>query len=214
MRHEANKAVYQTNFYPRPLRRGRRQPAETAAGRSWISIHALFAEGDTSRPPSITSDLEFLSTPSSQRATRRRTTQGGTLRFLSTPSSQRATRPAMPLGGISEFLSTPSSQRATIPSDEECAAMFTFLSTPSSQRATQRLVHVQTALGISIHALFAEGDCNLVLVLLDPCTNFYPRPLRRGRPPASPPTPTKSSFLSTPSSQRATRAHRPGKRLA
>ena len=59
---------------------------------------------------------------------------------------------------------------------------------------------------ISIHALFAEGD----LPAAAPAgrsPHFYPRPLRRGRPPPySTSNASVSIFLSTPSSQRATAA--------
>ena len=171
MRHEANKAVYQTNFYPRPLQRGRRQPAETAAGRSWISIHALFAEGDDdgcrlvfnaflflSTPSSqrattgvsvVMVKVQFLSTPSSQRATTARCTTHGIARtFLSTPSSQRATTEFSRMDFYRRFLSTPSSQRATS-ACLQCFRSGRFLSTPSSQRATLRAEH-----GVVLQELF------------------------------------------------------------
>ena len=57
-----------------------------------------------------------------------------------------------------------------------------FLSTPSARRATS-----QTC---------TSSACSL---------NFYPRPPRGGRPPASATTAPQSRFLSTPSSRRATR---------
>ena len=57
------------DFYPRPLRRGR--PSGWSARASWydISIHALFAEGDQRLSFRMAFPLAFLSTPSSQRAT-------------------------------------------------------------------------------------------------------------------------------------------------
>ena len=42
------------------------------------------------------------------------------------------------------------------------------------------LMHDADTLGISIHALFAEGDLGGVQMVLS-VYNFYPRPLRRGR---------------------------------
>ena len=136
MRHEANKAVYQTNFYPRPLRRGRRQPAETAAGRSWISIHALFAEGD---------DWSLRCNGKSAIS----------IHALFAEGDPKAAKAYSRYSG--------------------------FLSTPSSQRATAAWENNFLGIQISIHALFAEGDAARVSnppAQLD----FYPRPLRRGRP--------------------------------
>ena len=122
-----------------------------------ISIHALFAEGDHGDHRPHVHIVIFLSTPSSQRAT------------------------AVVAGGVAlyKFLSTPSSQRAT---GRRCymMEMEPFLSTPSSQRATLQAHGVPRGQCISIHALFAEGDGGT-----STCTsrspNFYPRPLRRGR---------------------------------
>ena len=56
-----------------------------------------------------------------------------------------------------------------------------FLSTPSSQRATVFLYICYGFTRISIHALFAEGDRGLWQTSKKG-GNFYPRPLRRGRP--------------------------------
>ena len=60
---------------------------------STISIHALFAEGDPGTPAGNAPPRQFLSTPSSQRATFLIMMGRGNGKFLSTPSSQRATRP-------------------------------------------------------------------------------------------------------------------------
>ena len=56
-----------------------------------------------------------------------------------------------------------------------------FLSTPSSQRATDACALRDLGRRISIHALFAEGDATSARHI-DISKNFYPRPLRRGRP--------------------------------
>ena len=56
-----------------------------------------------------------------------------------------------------------------------------FLSTPSARRATPSRCHLQKLFCISIHALCEEGDqtdTTLAMTL----ANFYPRPLRGGRP--------------------------------
>mgnify|MGYP005764733477 CR=1 FL=1 len=101
------------------------------------------------------------------------------------------------------FLSTPSSQRATVAAVVNQLRTQRFLSTPSSQRATAEQHPAVLALPISIHALFAEGDVMQMAIMLTitisihalfaegdggsntrpaPQTDFYPRPLRRGRP--------------------------------
>ena len=57
---------------------------------------------------------------------------------------------------------------------------------------------------ISIHALREEGDAvgkGAVCSIRD----FYPRPPRGGRPRQQSPSPSSSSFLSTPSARRATK---------
>ena len=56
---------------------------------------------------------------------------------------------------------------------------------------------------ISIHALCEEGDRRLC-THPEPTGYFYPRPLRGGRPTASPMIKPCSVFLSTPSARRAT----------
>ena len=191
------------NFYPRPLRRGRRvassprmsadtlflsTPSSQRAtprrgdrnGLQQISIHALFAEGDHrdrphggDRPISIHAlfaegdDLHLGR-------------DGRRFEFLSTPSSQRATQSAVWPSSRKRFLSTPSSQRATVRSSPICTRPI-FLSTPSSQRAT----------GALRRAAPLRRD-------------FYPRPLRRGRRNNNKYGAWFGIFLSTPSSQRAT----------
>ena len=147
-----------------------------------ISIHALFAEGDSEVLHVLLCRIQFLSTPSSQRAT---------------------VVPIPPIKRSAAFLSTPSSQRATAVSFSSTAPM-AFLSTPSSQRATGCDRAGVRHRAISIHALFAEGDrlaiCDqdstarflstpssqrattlMVYLMLDSIIHFYPRPLRRGR---------------------------------
>ena len=57
------------DFYPRPLRRGRQSGWSARASWYDISIHALFAEGDQRLSFRMAFPLAFLSTPSSQRAT-------------------------------------------------------------------------------------------------------------------------------------------------
>ena len=102
-----------TDFYPRPLRGGRRFQPPAPDDTPEISIHALCEEGDPGpagknhnknyfypRPlrggrrddnTFIQTYFQFLSTPSARRATDHRGYRHGMGRFLSTPSARRAT---------------------------------------------------------------------------------------------------------------------------
>ena len=122
------------NFYPRPLRGGRRCPLQSA--------------GNNGR---------FLSTPSARRATKNAVPIRGQKLFLSTPSARRATcgdRQGHSTGPISiHALCEEGDPAAAPPSAEQ-----QFLSTPSARRAT-RLFRLQSVrVLISIHALCEEGD--------------------------------------------------------
>ena len=217
------------HFYPRPPRGGRRSSQLKTSNRQSISIHALLAEGDarssvldqsapvisihallaegdTASRPAGAPTGQFLSTPSSRRATRPSTGGIGDFLFLSTPSSRRATErrrrslwepdhfyPRPPRGGrplgttgdadfLKVFLSTPSSRRATAVLYRP-HSLSRFLSTPSSRRATcNELINGGQALVISIHALLAEGDLRCQARHAGPWHDFYPRPPRGGRP--------------------------------
>ena len=83
------------------------------------------------------------------------------------------------------------------------AEAYTFLSTPSARRATDFYYPVFANLGISIHALCEEGDARRE-IYIQYRTDFYPRPLRGGRPASVPQPPDCCKFLSTPSARRAT----------
>ena len=106
-----------TNFYPRPLRGGRRIPQRL--------IH---------------NDRRFLSTPSARRATQRqhhlRRRRGISIHALCEEGDRRS-------GCTSQltqrFLSTPSARRATRCTCPEAVAAYEFLSTPSARRATRQL---------------------------------------------------------------------------
>ncbi len=149
-----------------------------------ISIHALCEEGDPAATPSSTGRYDFYPRP----------LRGGRL------SSQM------------------------FPWDP-----FSFLSTPSARRATLDVLDVLHPDAISIHALCEEGDfwisasvCGISVFLSTPSArratglavlspyspaNFYPRPLRGGRPFFENYGTIKSQFLSTPSARRATKCH-------
>ena len=146
------------NFYPRPLRGGRRHGQCLSNPAGAISIHALCEEGDSrrcrccrSRPISIHALCEEGDgvNPYSGLA--------GFL-FLSTPSARRATLSSSTLKPFCfRFLSTPSARRAT-PEKATVLRSLKFLSTPSARRATVFVGVPEEALGISIHALCEEGD--------------------------------------------------------
>ncbi len=146
----------------------------------------------------------FLSTPSARRATRIVTICNIVAKFLSTPSARRATALSKSVSTASIFLSTPSARRATAANTPKLCYKFIsihalceegdggawydstvdliFLSTPSARRATH--LPLASCLGwrISIHALCEEGDPRFPACTLQRA-NFYPRPLRGGRPP-------------------------------
>ena len=193
----------QTYFYPRPPRGGRRGRARRELYAGIISIHALREEGDTKSTTTSRRRSQFLSTPSTRRAT-----HAGVLRVLLQQISIHALReegdlqggrpdpgtdyfyPRPPRGGRLTgvttflrsivFLSTPSARRAT-QHHRKGTHTEIFLSTPSARRATP--YHCETLLG----------------------EKFLSTPSARRA------TTTKlygvwsSIFLSTPSARRATR---------
>ena len=65
---------------------------------------------------------------------------------------------------------------------------YEFLSTPSARRATQHSLATVIHIRISIHALREEGDA-LRTPTITTTSDFYPRPPRGGRPPATTPSP-------------------------
>ena len=85
-----------------------------------------------------------------------------------------------------------------------CLSSSSFLSTPSARRATVVVDKRLAGHAISIHALCEEGDSTFIKA----ChigVDFYPRPLRGGRPAWSWWPRRTARFLSTPSARRATR---------
>ena len=169
------------HFYPRPPRGGR--PVAFFISRGLllaISIHALLAEGDSFRGREASScgisihallaegDLQafsrccflaqFLSTPSSRRATPRGQRGENGVKFLSTPSSRRATCPdrlsrAFPSISIHALLA----EGDAIVRSMFCCPSYFY---PRPPRGGRRhcLAHVARFRVISIHALLAEGD--------------------------------------------------------
>ena len=168
------------NFYPRPPRGGRPDPA-----------------------PGGVNPCGFLSTPSARRATRQGPLQIGLERFLSTPSARRATGAVQQpftadvisihalreegdnihvlyLQSVRNFYPRPP-RGGRLASCGICGMLKLFLSTPSARRATQK--------GGFIMGVRA---------------NFYPRPPRGGRRSMFQRAPEGEKFLSTPSARRAT----------
>ena len=154
--------------------------SDTKAGR--ISIHALCEEGDFLVKLCITVDAAFLSTPSARRATdprvllqRARTISIHALCEEGDPglwhSDTKAGRISIhALCEEGDFL-----VKLCITVDAA------FLSTPSARRATHGLQAGDVKVEISIHALCEEGDPPKA-GLQAPHGDFYPRPLRGGRP--------------------------------
>ena len=145
-------------FYPRPLRGGRQ-------------VHVVGRIGIQ----------QFLSTPSARRATGSECHLVPSSKFLSTPSARRATQnQGVKKSGSPISIHALCEEGDTL-SGAQPEAGWTFLSTPSARRATNYLAGPIGDFLISIHALCEEGDAwpkrNAVR-----CHNFYPRPLRGGRP--------------------------------
>ena len=148
-------------FYPRPPRGWRRHRQGSGSGTGRISIHALREEGDQSTWKPV------LSLPISIHALRE---EGDRCCQKYCPGC-RYFYPRPPRGG------RPSSALVLL-------IAVRFLSTPSARRATWAQDAADWLLAISIHALREEGDSTYLSGLVF-YFNFYPRPPRGGRQPAS-----------------------------
>ncbi len=174
-------SVTWNHFYPRPLRRGRPYDRRGNRHMGEISIHALFAEGDPTLGEAVNDAVEFLSTPSSQRATS--TNPGGVGHvwvFHPRPLRRGRLLRRAGAGQSHGFHPRPLRRGRHVVVDGVPYADL-FLSTPSSQRATRGQASKGGKTNISIHALFAEGDQGTSKQRRQD-KYFYPRPLRRGRP--------------------------------
>ena len=191
------------DFYPRPLRGGRRADGAHTGGTDAISIHALCEEGDSSGCAIRTPCWYFY------------------------PRPLRGGRHVHILGvGIDLVISI---HALCEEGDLRCGCCFLrhglFLSTPSARRATAKAGGRQRLFDISIHALCEEGDKDgnkkgfewqiSIHALCEEgdgrCSaaaghppDFYPRPLRGGRHAADGLLIRGGLFLSTPSARRAT----------
>ena len=147
-----------------------------------ISIHALCEEGDAFLFRQ--SPLRCYFYPRPLRGGRLfchwlcRRTLGS---FLSTPSARRATSDTAPITHPSKHFYPRPLRGGRRRAEFVITPKFLFISTPSARWATWRSSSLIVFLGISIHALCEEGDA-IVVALQILCGNFYPRPLRGGRP--------------------------------
>ena len=145
------------NFYPRPLRGGRRRATPILAswsgflstpsarratdfkfnigGDSEISIHALCEEGDHEMLVKSTKDNYFYPRP--LRGGRRRRNRETNIPLDFYPRPLRGGRPTF---------------------TTRCSQIWEFLSTPSARRATDDVRDAFELGQISIHALCEEGD--------------------------------------------------------
>ena len=146
-----------------------------------ISIHALLAESDAEKYRDTQAIIEFLSTPSSRRATSHTPPclrPAGISIHALLAESDGPSRSFLP-GCRYFYPRPPRGERLSFgmlrPQTQE------FLSTPSSRRATAQYDLRQQSQPISIHALLAESDPRTHENRLQR-GDFYPRPPRGERP--------------------------------
>ena len=170
----------------------------------------------------------FLSTPSARRATGRFRLRRFLAEFLSTPSARRATQPRTPYAyerAISIHALCEEGDSGCCTSSSSPTDFY-----PRPLRGGRLAVSGRAGRprSISIHALCEEGDRRtrrgaamtgiflstpsarrataLSSLEVSGFSNFYPRPLRGGRPTVTQQPRGTSIFLSTPSARRATEA--------
>ena len=171
-----------TNFYPRPPRGGRQAICSISGMHACISIHALREEGDAFYDDLFDGFLQFLSTPSARRATRRSQLHRQ-LRRISIHALREE----------GDFL------------DESMKTVGYVISIHALREEGDKalLVSACISVDISIHALREEGD-RPQSDAGKGIRNFYPRPPRGGRQFVYPGEAAVTIFLSTPSARRAT----------
>ena len=126
-----------------------------------ISIHALREEGDHFNRPHPVPVYVFLSTPSARRATSALIPSGAPLLDFYPRPPRGGRHVAVHRGNAVGVISIHALREEGDPVSLICPVMLKrFLSTPSARRATV-----------------------LILLMLKPLLNFYPRPPRGGRPP-------------------------------
>ena len=200
-----------------------------------ISIHALREEGDMPILRACLVRCLFLSTPSARRATGRFRLRRFLAEFLSTPSARRATQPRTPYAyerAISIHALCEEGDSGCCTSSSSPTDFY-----PRPLRGGRLAVSGRAGRprSISIHALCEEGDRRtrrgaamtgiflstpsarrataLSSLEVSGFSNFYPRPLRGGRPTVTQQPRGTSIFLSTPSARRATCGQCTGCRL-
>ena len=169
------------NFYPRPLRGGRRENGDVAHHTVVISIHALCEEGDGRmgkksghlsdfypRPLRGGRQVAFCHLVFSFGISIHALCEEGdgfdtadaetSVEFLSTPSARRATLQCLVTWSSHRYF-YPRPLRGGRRNAGMClAGSCGFLSTPSARRATSHKLTADLAQQISIHALCEEGD--------------------------------------------------------
>ena len=146
------------DFYPRPLRGGR--PGSGSSMCCGFYFYPRPLRGG--RPPVV---------PTSRLPDR----------FLSTPSARRATATLLRIAKAQNISIHALCEEGDLQFRQAYSDAGLFLSTPSARRATARSGHQAAQDEISIHALCEEGDAVRILLCAG-TLNFYPRPLRGGRP--------------------------------
>ena len=204
LRHSSKLQQDKGYFYPRPPRGGRlcipcacwlcpRFLSTPSARRATahkcphcaglhISIHALREEGDLPWLSLCSAIGKFLSTPSARRATDAPLIWATSLMYFYPRPLRGGRQPSVSAPGCNYiFLSTPSARRAT-----GVAALCRLHLTISIHALCEEgdayhPVTLHPDIPISIHALCEEGDSR-VQTQTAARLDFYPRPLRGGRP--------------------------------
>ena len=197
-------SIHLHDFYPRPLRGGRQAGLRRSSAPLHISIHALCEEGDLSVAYQKAIAGNFYPRP----------LRGG--RPVTNPAAFTGGRisihalceegdPVQVGGkhGTHDFYPRPL-RGGRHGRAGGVLLLDLFLSTPSARRATWQGGCDYNLQLISIHALCEEGDISPFSGTTS-CCNFYPRPLRGGRPFFKIACSPRFAFLSTPSARRATR---------
>ncbi len=216
------------NFYPRPLRGGRRTflrdhffskvflstpsarratfPFLGVCGRAKAFLSTPSARRATSEgEASFNSEIQFLSTPSARRATHsKRRTKSAKRDFY--PRPLRGGRPSsVSQRTICRRYFYPRPLRGGRPTKEVRRMIIQeFLSTPSARRATLGFFATLASSASFLSTPSARRATMINCGFSPISTDFYPRPLRGGRLVSENVVPTPSQFLSTPSARRAT----------
>ena len=164
---------------------------------SCISIHALCEEGDLMviRVPPRYSDFYPRPLRGGRQTSKNLTAEAYT--FLSTPSARRATFNKVHKTNLKYISIHALCEEGDLTRTALLLFLWIFLSTPSARRATLAGRFTSSTVLISIHALCEEGDPR-PFRSLPTAANFYPRPLRGGRPAARSWCPPHSYFYPRP----------------